>query len=88
MSTAHGYTSHRSRCCGSTIASASTRTCLDKALYDEGKVAVLNGVGYPNPELLPLPSMDIWYTAEPEKMVTDGWLGKTVREMDPRPTTC
>src|SRR5207245_2491985 len=29
-------------------------------------------------------SMDIWYTCEPEKMATDGWLGKTVREIDPK----
>jgi uncharacterized protein (DUF1501 family) len=55
-----------------------------KALYDEGKVAVLNGVGYPEPDYSHFRSMDIWYTAEPEKMATDGWLGKTVRELDPK----
>jgi uncharacterized protein (DUF1501 family) len=55
-----------------------------KALYDEGKVAVLNGVGYPSPDYSHFRSMDIWYTSEPEKMATDGWLGKTVRELDPK----
>jgi Protein of unknown function (DUF1501) len=28
--------------------------------------------------------MDIWYTAQPEAMATDGWLGKLVRDLDPR----
>jgi uncharacterized protein (DUF1501 family) len=28
--------------------------------------------------------MDIWYTAQPAMMATDGWLGKLVRELDPR----
>ena len=27
--------------------------------------------------------MDIWHTAEPERMATDGWLGRTIRELDP-----
>lgn len=55
-----------------------------KALYDEGKVAVLQGIGYPNPIRSHFRSMDIWHTAEPDKMVTDGWLGRAIREMDPR----
>ena len=28
--------------------------------------------------------MDIWYTAQPDNMATDGWLGKLVRDLDPR----
>jgi uncharacterized protein (DUF1501 family) len=28
--------------------------------------------------------MDIWYTAQPESMATDGWLGKLVRDLDPK----
>lgn len=54
-----------------------------KALYDEGKVAVLQGIGYPKPIRSHFRSMDIWHTAEPEKMVTEGWLGKTIRDLDP-----
>ena len=55
-----------------------------KALYDAGKVAIINGIGYPNPDYSHFRSMDIWYTAEPDKMATDGWLGKAVRELDPK----
>ena len=38
-----------------------------KELYDRGTVAVLNGVGYPNPNRSHFRSMDIWHTCEPEK---------------------
>jgi len=55
-----------------------------KPFWDDGKMAIINGVGYPNPNYSHFRSMDIWYTCEPEKMATDGWLGKMVREIDPR----
>ena len=55
-----------------------------KNLYDQGKVAVIQGIGYPNPIRSHFRSMDIWHTAEPEKMVTEGWLGKAVRDLDPQ----
>jgi len=55
-----------------------------KALYDEGKVAVLQGIGYPKPIRSHFRSMDIWHTAEPEKVITEGWLGKAIRDLDPQ----
>ena len=55
-----------------------------KELYDRGKVAVINGVGYPNPNRSHFRSMDIWHTCEPEKIATEGWLGKAIRDLDPR----
>ncbi len=54
-----------------------------KELYDQGKVAVIQGIGYPNPIRSHFRSMDIWHTAEPEKMVTEGWLGRAIRDLDP-----
>src|SRR5436305_12578745 len=55
-----------------------------KPFWDDGKMAIIAGVGYPNPNYSHFRSMDIWYTCEPESMATDGWLGKMVREIDPR----
>jgi uncharacterized protein (DUF1501 family) len=55
-----------------------------KELYDQGKVAIILGVGYPNPNRSHFRSMDIWHTCEPEKNGTEGWLGRAVRDMDPR----
>src|SRR5215212_5832537 len=55
-----------------------------KPFWDNGKMAIINGIGYPNPNYSHFRSMDIWYTAEPEKMSADGWLGKAVRDLDPK----
>ena len=54
-----------------------------KALWDEGKVAIVNGIGYPNPTRSHFRSMDIWHTCEPEKIATEGWLGRVIRDLDP-----
>jgi uncharacterized protein (DUF1501 family) len=54
-----------------------------KDLYDQGKVAVLQGIGYPHPNRSHFRSTDIWHTAEPEKVITDGWLGRAIRDIDP-----
>ena len=54
-----------------------------KRLYDEGKVAVIQGIGYPHPSRSHFRSMDIWHTCEPEKMGTEGWLGLATRDIDP-----
>src|SRR5688572_11970978 len=32
-----------------------------KLLWDEGKMAIINGIGYPNPDYSHFRSMDIWY---------------------------
>ena len=55
-----------------------------KSLYDAGKVAVINGIGYPTPNRSHFRSMDIWHTCEPEKVGTEGWLGRVIRDLDPK----
>ena len=55
-----------------------------KALWDEGKVAVIQGIGYENPNRSHFRSMDIWHTAEPDAIGTEGWLGRAVRDIDPQ----
>ncbi|HMG33420.1 MAG TPA: DUF1501 domain-containing protein [Blastocatellia bacterium] len=47
-----------------------------KTLYDQGKVGIVLGVGYPNPNLSHFLSMDIWHTADPTGTTRVGWLGK------------
>lgn len=54
-----------------------------KALFDEGQLAVVQGVGYPNPNRSHFESMDIWHTADPTLVQREtGWLGR-VLERDP-----
>ena len=55
-----------------------------KHLWDEGKVAVINGIGYPNPNRSHFRSMDIWHTALPDDIGQEGWLGRVIREIDPK----
>jgi uncharacterized protein (DUF1501 family) len=48
-----------------------------KAMYDDGQLAVIQGVGYPNPNRSHFRSMDIWHTARPDQEVaTNGWIGR------------
>jgi uncharacterized protein (DUF1501 family) len=54
-----------------------------KNIYDEGHVAVINGIGYPNPNRSHFRAMDIWHTCEPDRIATEGWLGRVIRDLDP-----
>jgi len=54
-----------------------------KAFYDEGKMAIMHGVGYANSPRSHFRSMDIWHTCEPDKVGTEGWLGRVIRDIDP-----
>jgi len=54
-----------------------------KRFWDEGKLAIFLGIGYPNPSYSHFRSMDIWHTCEPDKIGTEGWLGQVIKEIDP-----
>lgn len=47
-----------------------------KELFDDGKLAIVHGVGYPNPNRSHFTSMDIWHTADPALRRQSGWLGR------------
>lgn len=48
-----------------------------KELYDAGHLAVIQGVGYPNPNRSHFRSTEIWQTAsDAEKVESYGWLGR------------
>lgn len=47
-----------------------------KALYDHGRLAIIQGVGYPNPDRSHFTSTDIWMSADPDHRTTTGWLGR------------
>ena len=54
-----------------------------RRLYDEGKVAIIQGVGYQSPSRYHFRSMDIWHTCEPAKVGDEGWLGRAILDLDP-----
>ena len=48
-----------------------------KSLYDEGHLAIVQGVGYPNPSRSHFRSTEIWDTAsDASRNETNGWLGR------------
>jgi uncharacterized protein (DUF1501 family) len=48
-----------------------------KSLYDAGHFAVVNGVGYPNPNRSHFRATEIWQTAtDSDKYADTGWLGR------------
>jgi uncharacterized protein (DUF1501 family) len=55
-----------------------------KKFWDEKKLAVLHGVGFKDSPRSHFRSMDIWHTCEPDKVGTEGWLGRVAREFDPK----
>ena len=53
-------------------------------IYRTGDMAIIHGIGYPDSVRSHFRAMDIWHTAEPDKVGTEGWLGKVIREIDPK----
>ena len=47
-----------------------------KELWDEGALAAVEGVGYPDPSFSHFQSMDTWQTADPSGRTFEGWLGR------------
>lgn len=47
-----------------------------KRMWDEGKMAVVQGCGYPNPNLSHFTSMEYWHTAAPDGVESLGWVGR------------
>lgn len=53
-----------------------------KGLWDDGKLAVIRGVGYPQQNYSHFKSMAIWQAGDPELKLQDGWLGRTLEQME------
>ena len=51
-----------------------------KSMFEDGRLAIIQGVGYENPSLSHFRSSDIWLsgfnTSDPNKRLVDGWLGR------------
>ena len=55
-----------------------------KDIYEQGDMAIIHGVGYENSPRSHFRSMDIWHTCEPDKVGTEGWLGRAINHIDPK----
>jgi uncharacterized protein (DUF1501 family) len=54
-----------------------------KRLYDEGKVAIVQGVGYDRPSFSHFSSISFWHTAAPNSGNEYGWIGRAASALDP-----
>jgi uncharacterized protein (DUF1501 family) len=55
-----------------------------RRLYGEGRVAIIEGTGYPHPNRSHFTSQDIWYTAsERGRAAGDGWIGRLTAALYP-----
>jgi len=54
-----------------------------KEMYDQNQVAIIHGVGYPDSPRSHFRSMDIWHTCAPDRLGTEGWLGRAALDIDP-----
>jgi uncharacterized protein (DUF1501 family) len=55
-------------------------------LYTDKRLAIIRGVGYPEPDRSHFRSMDIWQTGHPDRPTNTGWLGRWLDAVggDPR----
>ncbi|MHA4741423.1 DUF1501 domain-containing protein [Dyadobacter sp. MSC1_007] len=52
-----------------------------RAMYDEGKLAIIQGVAYPNPDQSHYRSTDIWMTGvDSSQYATSGWAGRYLND--------
>ena len=54
-----------------------------KKLYDDGRVAIVHGIGFEDSPRSHFRAMDIWHTCEPDIVGTEGWVAKVIRDLDP-----
>lgn len=52
-----------------------------RQMLDKGQLAVIQGVGYPNPDRSHFESMDIWQSADPKRKIGSGWIGRSVPDL-------
>ncbi len=55
-----------------------------KNLYDDGKVAIVHGVGYDQPSFSHFTSISFWHTGAPNSGNEYGWVGRTASSLDPK----
>ena len=55
-----------------------------KGMFDDGDMAIVQGVGLADSSRSHFRAMDVWHTCEPVKIGTEGWLGRAIRDLDPK----
>lgn len=58
-----------------------------REFWEAGRLAIIEGVGYPQPDRSHFRSMDIWHSAQPQEAYPQtGWIGRSLDVAQARPT--
>src|SRR6266568_2267909 len=52
-----------------------------RPLWEKGHLAVLQGIGYPNPDRSHFEAMDIWQSGDVKRSTSTGWIGRSVNDL-------
>jgi uncharacterized protein (DUF1501 family) len=52
-----------------------------KPLLDNNQLAIVQGIGYPNPDRSHFESMDVWQSGDPKRKTSSGWIGRSATEL-------
>lgn len=55
--------------------------------WDRGELAIIRGVGYPEPSRSHVRSMDVWQSGSPDKPGQTGWIGRWLDSAEPGPAS-
>jgi uncharacterized protein (DUF1501 family) len=50
-------------------------------MIKEGRLAIVQGVGYPNPDRSHFESMDVWQSGDPKRQTPTGWVARSVPDL-------
>jgi uncharacterized protein (DUF1501 family) len=50
-------------------------------MFKNGHLAVIQGVGYPNPDRSHFESMDVWQMGDPRRKIGSGWIGRSANDL-------
>src|SRR5690349_9542144 len=50
-------------------------------MIKEGRLAIVQGVGYPNPDRSHFESMDVWQSGDPKRAMPTGWVARSVPDL-------
>jgi uncharacterized protein (DUF1501 family) len=51
-------------------------------LHQKGELAIVQGVGYPNPDRSHFESMDVWQSGDPKRKMRSGWIARGADDLN------
>src|ERR1700730_9620979 len=52
-----------------------------RQMLNDGQLAIVQGIGYPNPDRSHFESMDVWQSGDPRRRTGTGWIGRGIPDL-------